>query len=120
MKKQKSFLLIFLSSIFILSCQESENKTKEYEIPKVERFVTDTIEDIKIVKSIKEVNETSTGYEYKYDWLNGKFRQQPTVNSEMRYYIVFTNGQIEETTKNKGMFYSQGDTVKTYRYVYSN
>jgi hypothetical protein len=37
----------------------------------------------------------------------------------MKYFIVFTNGDIEETTKEKGMFHDKGDTIKTYRYVYS-
>lgn len=111
---------MILSSFLFLSCNEHKNNMTEYKSPVVEKSITDTIQDIRIVKSIKEVNETSTGYEYKFDWLNGKFRQQPTVNSEMKYYIVFTNGEIEETTKQKGMFYSQGDTIKTFRYVYSN
>lgn len=100
----------------LFSCKEETKQKVKQEKQKV---ITDTIETIRVVKTIKEVNETRTGYTYKYDLLNGKFRQQPTVNSEMKYFIVFTNGDIEETTKEKGMFYDKGDTIKTYRYVWS-
>lgn len=55
---------------------------------------------------------------YKYDWLHGKFRQQPRIESETKYYIVYKDGGIEETTKEKGMFYEKGDTIKSYSFVY--
>jgi hypothetical protein len=105
---------VLLSTLF--SCKEENKQITKQEQKKV---ITDTIETIRIVKTIKEVNETHTGYTYEYDWLNGKFRHQPTINSKMKYFIVFTNGDIEETTKEKGMFHDKGDTIKTYRYVYS-
>jgi hypothetical protein len=70
-----------------------------------QHVIVDTVWHYRIVKSVKVDNETSTSYHYKYDWLHGKFRQQPRIESETKYYIVYKDGGIEETTKEKGMFY---------------
>jgi hypothetical protein len=44
--------------------------------------IKDTVWHYRIVKSVKVDNQTSTSYHYKYDWWNGKLRQQPRVESE--------------------------------------
>ena len=82
--------------------------------------IKDTMWHYRIVKSVKVDNQTSTSYHYKYDWWNGKLRQQPRVESETKYYIVYKDGGIEETTKEKGMFYEKGDTIKYYTFTYKN
>lgn len=82
--------------------------------------IKDTVWHYRIVKSVKVDNQTSTSYHYKYDWWNGKLRQQPRVESETKYYIVYKDGGIEETTKEKGMFYEKGDTIKYYTFTYKN
>ena len=84
------------------------------------KHVKDTVWHYRIVKSVKVDNQTSTSYHYKYDWWNGKLRQQPRVESETKYYIVYKDGGIEETTKEKGMFYEKGDTIKYYTFTYKN
>ena len=83
-----------------------------------QHVIVDTVWHYRIVKSVKVDNQTSTSYHYKYDWWNGKLRQQPRVESETKYYIVYKDGGIEETTKEKGMFYEKGDTIKSYSFVY--
>jgi len=109
----KKLILASAVIITLLSC-----KKPTQEIQPTIQVVTDTIENFRIVKHIKEDTETKTSYHYKYDWLNGKFRQQPKISSETKYYIIFTDGSMEETTKEKGMFYEKGDTIKYYTYVY--
>jgi hypothetical protein len=113
----KKLLLSTLVLFFLISCKEEPQQqvTKSnYKAP----VITDTIEHFRIVKNVKQDNETSTSYHYRYDWLSGKFRQQPRIQSETKYYIIYTDGTSEETTKRKGMFYEKGDTVKYYSYTY--
>lgn len=113
----KKLFLTLVLSISLFSCKEETIKPTS-ETKTVVHVVTDTIEHFRIVKNIKEQNETSTSYHYKYDWLNGKFRQQPKIESETKYYIIYTDGTTQETTKEKGMFYDKGDTIKYYSYTY--
>lgn len=113
----KKLILSISVATLLFSCkqQPQEQLTKSnYQPP----LIIDTVENIKIVKSTKQTNSTSTSYRYKYDFLNGKIRHQPQVSSETKYYIVYTDGTIEETTQQNGMFLEKGDTVKTYSYIY--
>lgn len=112
----KKLLLLTLIALLSISCKD-EKVIAQFQEP--QHIVIDTITNIKIVKSIKEVNETSTSYKYKYDWVNSKFRQQPKVESNIKYYIIYTDGTNEETTREKGMFYEKGDTIKSYTYKYN-
>lgn len=112
----KQILFGLLLSTTLFSCKENVQPTN-VEIEQVHTIV-DSIPHYQIVKAVKENNVTSTDYEYKWDVWNGKLRQQPVVTSEMKYYIIYTDGTNVETTKDKGMFYTKGDTITTYSYIY--
>ena len=111
--------ILFSTAVLLLliACETAPivYSTINYQEPKI----ADTIEHIKIVKNVRESVETGTSYSYKMDWLNGKLRHQPRVTSQTVYYIVYTDGTIEQTTKENGMFYEKGDTIKTYTYTYT-
>lgn len=108
--------------ILLLSCKDNVKTEINYEYHYKEGndkpIIVDTIEYIKIVKSTKEENQTRTSYKYTYDILNGGFKKVPEVYSEIKYYIIYNDGTIEETNNEKYMFYEKGDTVKFYNYIY--
>lgn len=116
--------IIFLSVLFLIGLgiyYTPQSVATEQTQPQEElnqHVIKDTVWHYRIVKSVKTDNQTSTSYHYKYDWLNNKLRQQPKVESETKYYIIYTDGSIEETTKEKGMFYEKGDTIKYYSFTY--
>ncbi len=99
-------LLLFSLICLLFSCS-SEPTIKIPE--KVQQFRTATY--YKVVKSIKEKNEQTTDYEYKYDWLNGKFRQQPNISSKTKYFAIYTDGTYEEVSMSQSVILSVGDTV---------
>ena len=128
-KPSLASVILFLAGIFLICLciyGLSTDNTPEVTTPTPtqtttqlnQHVIVDTVWHYRIVKSVKVDNETSTSYHYKYDWLHGKFRQQPRIESETKYYIVYKDGGIEETTKEKGMFYEKGDTIKSYSFVY--
>jgi hypothetical protein len=108
------YLLIDLG-IEIKNDQENYDRMIENVKPDNEVY-SDTVETYRIVKNVKEVNSTSTSYHYKYDWVNGKFRQQPRIESKTEYFVIYTDGFSEQVSKEKGLFYEKGDTVKFYTY----
>lgn len=107
----KRLLLVLISIITLWSCDEKQNKMKTSPEYTGRRTIVSNERIEKIVKAIKETNEVSTSMVYKYDVWNGKMVYTPTTTSTTKYYIVYTDGTIEETTKENGMFYSKGDTV---------
>jgi hypothetical protein len=112
-------MLLICLCIYELSKDDTPVTTPKQTTTQLNQHViVDTVWHYRIVKSVKVDNQTSTSYHYKYDWLHSKFRQQPRIESETKYYIVYKDGGIEETTKEKGMFYEKGDTIKSYSFVY--
>jgi len=129
-KPSLASVILFISGLFLIClCIYGLNTDNTQSVPvqpvtqtpvENKHVIVDTIWHYRIVKSVKVDNQTSTSYHYKYDWWNGKLRQQPRVESETKYYIVYKDGGIEETTKEKGMFYEKGDTIKYYSFKYKD
>ncbi len=104
----KHILLIMLA-IFIFSCEKkTEYESAVVEASKPLRAVT----TVKIVKAKNQAEETS--YEYKYDWMNSKFRQQPNVKTV--FYIVYKSGDYEAVDVGKYSNTNVGDTIVTTTY----
>lgn len=109
--KTKILLLIV---ILLISCKQPV--TTEISTAQTVTIVKDSTKIVKIVKDLKEEVDQNTDYHYKYDWLNGKFRQQPRVYTTNKYYCIYTDGSYEKITKDRYFFLTKGDTVTSYQY----
>lgn len=85
------------------------DKVEENTVKPVVNYEYKTI--YKVVKTTKEVTKQQTDYTYKYDWLNGKFRQQPDISTTTNYFVGYTDGSVEQITLEKFLFYKPGDTA---------
>jgi hypothetical protein len=106
----KKLLLIFFA-IFLFSCSDAPVVSPQ----PLKQFRVETY--YKVIKGIKEKSEQETSYHYKYDWLNGKFRQQPNIHSETKYYAIFTDGTYDEISMSQSITLSVGDSIQKNRNV---
>lgn len=108
--KIKFYLLVLIMSLAIHSCSDGSNNptlvpttTPETQYKTVQ----------KVIKDLKESTEQSTNYHYKYDWYNGKFRQQPNIHTTTTtYYFVYTDGTYDVVSKERFIVGSKGDTIE--------
>jgi outer membrane lipoprotein-sorting protein len=111
----KRILILLVMSLFVFSC--TSNDTVKTEESKEHKYTYKTEKYYKVVKSTRESSHEETDYHYKYDWWNGKFRQQPDVHTEKEFYITYTDGEIQECSEHDYMFFEKGDTVWLSRQV---
>lgn len=111
-------LLLLTIGIILLSCTTHDDNLKKIEeqhnrqlsIENKIQYKNVTIN--KVIKDLKEIQEQHTAYHYKFDVLNGKFRQQPNVYTETQYFLIYVDNTHEEVDRNTWLNYSKGDTIK--------
>ena len=105
---------ILLLLLLVVACKEEQNQVTPQTV--VEQPKRELVEITTTIKNTKEISKQVTDYEYQYDWLNGKFRQQPNVHTETKYFLIYANGVIDEVPQDKYLFYQKGDTIKYTQY----
>lgn len=106
-------ILIFTLIIYIVKRCSTDNDYKSVKIDN-KTEIKDSILSIKYVKDLKVINETKTTYNYNYDILLGEFIKVPKVESDNKYYLIFTDNSIEEVNKDVWLTTEKGDTIKKY------
>lgn len=110
---RKYIFILMLLVLQLYSCQNRVNTITQEEANKqidYKPLAAYTETYYKIVKSVKSISKQKTDYSYKFDWLNGKFRQQPNVYTKNKYYLVFTDGTSQEITMEQSVIYEKGDS----------
>lgn len=98
----KLIKLIALLSLFLgFACLPEAPKKDQKPAQPVKQIEYKYVTTKKIIKDLKGVQEQHTDYHYKYDWLNGKFRQRPNIYTESQYYIIYNDNTHEEVNRDK-------------------
>lgn len=104
-KIKMKILNLLIISLIVLSCEVKQD------VPKTKEPTCKEIRTSKVIKDTKEHQEQYTDYEYKYDIWNGKFRQQPNIHTDTKYFLIFTDNTHKEVVFNDFLSYSKGDTL---------
>lgn len=125
----KKITLLGLACIAFCSCsrppkienQLAVNDWEEHQSPGLNEVKQINYRDTtytKVIKDLKEVQETRTDYHYKYDWLNSKFRQQPKISAETQYFVIYTDFSHEEVNRDTWLSYSKGDSIRKTDHIH--
>lgn len=105
--KAKYLILILL----VFACNQAVEQPKTVvENPKINIRKIPIVK--KVVRKLKSIQEQHTDYNYKYDWLNGRFRQQPNIYTKTKYFIIYTDNTVEETDERNFLVLDEGDTLQ--------
>lgn len=112
--KNKIIIALMLA---LVACTNESNKVAQApaKIPVYKNVTT-----VKVVKKLKEVTETHTDYDYKYDWVNGKLKQQPNVYTTTEYFVIYTDNTKDLVQKDQFILLDKGDTIKKVSRVISH
>ena len=99
--------IILISAIILLSCEKESKKN----VPVVPAKKCTVKYNITIIKHLKEHQEVSTSYKYRYDVWNGKLKLQPNVESEMEYFAIYTDGTKKKCSFDEYVLLAEGDTI---------
>jgi len=104
--------VIFIATLLMaIACEQTPKNNVAVPEPEPTATVT-PVYQVKVVKQTKEISDTYSDTERKYDWFAGKFRLVPVVKTRKTYYVAFTDGTTKEISKEQFISLKEGDTLK--------
>lgn len=119
----KKLILFGMFALVLMACEQPQPQKKALAEERQPMRHRDTVYK-KIVKDLKEVQETQTDYHTKLNVVQSiwdgdvKTSVVPDVSTKTSYYVIYTDGTHVETTRDNWLNYSRGDTIGVAQTIY--